>query len=295
MKLNPFSAVLFVVLVAVSAVAAPVTLLNVSYDPTRELYQEYNAAFARYWKSKTGQDVVVKQSHGGSGKQARAEAAPELEREVPGSVWRVLWQRKILLVFAFIMLLFQFAYSQWGFGLPLQVSARFDDGAAIYGWLASFNGVLVIIFTPLIAALIRNWRVMRGTALGGLLYAVAFGLLIFIRTLPFYFASVFVLTMGEIVMTIDAQAFVADYSPSSHRGRLNSVVNIISGTGRMLSPMVIGAVIAASSLQYAWVVVSAVAAVGAAILLSVTRAKAVRAHSTRVGSVSAPEDEAPGM
>jgi len=54
------------------AAAAGATLLNVSYDPTRELYQEYNAAFAKYWKSKSGQDVAVKQSHGGSGKQARA-------------------------------------------------------------------------------------------------------------------------------------------------------------------------------------------------------------------------------
>lgn len=50
----------------------PVELLNVSYDPTRELYQEYNQAFAEYWKNKTGQEVTVKQSHGGSGKQARA-------------------------------------------------------------------------------------------------------------------------------------------------------------------------------------------------------------------------------
>jgi sulfate transport system substrate-binding protein len=51
---------------------AAVTLLNVSYDPTRELYVEFNAAFAKYWKAKTGQDVSVKQSHGGSGKQARS-------------------------------------------------------------------------------------------------------------------------------------------------------------------------------------------------------------------------------
>jgi sulfate transport system substrate-binding protein len=49
-----------------------VTLLNVSYDPTRELYQEFNQAFAREWKIKTGDDVKVKQSHGGSGKQARS-------------------------------------------------------------------------------------------------------------------------------------------------------------------------------------------------------------------------------
>ncbi len=51
---------------------ADTTLLNVSYDPTRELYQDYNQAFAQYWKAKTHQNVVIKQSHGGSGKQARA-------------------------------------------------------------------------------------------------------------------------------------------------------------------------------------------------------------------------------
>ena len=48
------------------------TLLNVSYDPTRELYQQYNAAFAKYWQAKTGEKVAIKQSHGGSGKQARS-------------------------------------------------------------------------------------------------------------------------------------------------------------------------------------------------------------------------------
>jgi sulfate/thiosulfate transport system substrate-binding protein len=49
-----------------------IQLLNVSYDPTRELYQEYNAAFAGYWQAKTGQRIVIQQSHGGSGKQARS-------------------------------------------------------------------------------------------------------------------------------------------------------------------------------------------------------------------------------
>jgi sulfate/thiosulfate transport system substrate-binding protein len=54
------------------SVRADVTLLNVSYDPTRELYQAFNEAFAKFWKAKTGETVVIKQSHGGSGKQARA-------------------------------------------------------------------------------------------------------------------------------------------------------------------------------------------------------------------------------
>jgi len=55
-----------------AAEAADITLLNVSYDPTRELYEDYNAAFAKHWLAKTGKTVEIRQSHGGSGKQARS-------------------------------------------------------------------------------------------------------------------------------------------------------------------------------------------------------------------------------
>ena len=58
--------------VSFTASAKEIKLLNVSYDPTRELYQDYNAAFAKHWKDKTGDTVKIEQSHGGSGKQARA-------------------------------------------------------------------------------------------------------------------------------------------------------------------------------------------------------------------------------
>ena len=57
---------------ASSAWAKDIKLLNVSYDPTRELYTEFNAAFSKHWKAKTGDNVTVEQSHGGSGKQARS-------------------------------------------------------------------------------------------------------------------------------------------------------------------------------------------------------------------------------
>ena len=63
----------FVAFASVTARAqASVSLLNVSYDPTRELYVEFNAAFAKHWKATSGQEVTIKQSHGGSGKQARS-------------------------------------------------------------------------------------------------------------------------------------------------------------------------------------------------------------------------------
>jgi sulfate/thiosulfate-binding protein len=68
----PLCALIGKALVAGSAAGADVTLLNVSYDPTRELYREINEAFAKQWRDKTGQTIEIRQSHGGSGKQARA-------------------------------------------------------------------------------------------------------------------------------------------------------------------------------------------------------------------------------
>jgi sulfate/thiosulfate-binding protein len=67
-----FILALFAAAFATAATAAPVELLNVSYDPTREFYDEYNALFIKHWKEKSGETVTIAQSHGGSGKQARA-------------------------------------------------------------------------------------------------------------------------------------------------------------------------------------------------------------------------------
>ena len=73
-KLLAYGALIAAVALAgvVTARAADLHLLNVSYDPTRELYEDYNQAFAAYWNQKTGDTVTIDQSHGGSGKQAQA-------------------------------------------------------------------------------------------------------------------------------------------------------------------------------------------------------------------------------
>ncbi|TKI04005.1 sulfate ABC transporter substrate-binding protein [Martelella alba] len=68
--MSTWRAGLFLLLLSGSALAKDIQLLNVSYDPTRELYQQYNAAFSKYWQAKTGDKVAIRQSHGGSGKQA---------------------------------------------------------------------------------------------------------------------------------------------------------------------------------------------------------------------------------
>lgn len=83
-----------------AADAAKVTILNVSYDPTRELYNDYNGAFAKYWLAKTGQKVQINQSHGGSGKQARSVidglAADVVTLGLAGDVDAIATQGKLL-------------------------------------------------------------------------------------------------------------------------------------------------------------------------------------------------------
>jgi sulfate/thiosulfate-binding protein len=82
------------------AQAADVTLLNVSYDPTRELYVDFNKSFAEYWKKKTGDTVTIKQSHGGSGRQARSVidglAADVVTLALAGDIDQIANQGKLL-------------------------------------------------------------------------------------------------------------------------------------------------------------------------------------------------------
>lgn len=198
---------------------------------------------------------------------------PELEKFVDESVFSILWKRKIIIVFALIMMVVQFVYSQWGFALPLQMEALFEDSASKYGLLASFNGLLVIVLTPLVTPFVRRTRALTGTLAGGIMYAAALAMLIIIKDLYLFYISMFIFTLGEVIMTIDAGVFVAGMLPSSHRGRLDSIFNTITNTGRVMSPMVIGWVIAASSLSFAWVVISATAVFGCAALFALIRSR----------------------
>src|SRR5262245_52568901 len=70
--LLPFLATAGAIGFVIDDARAETELLNVSYDPTREFYSEFNTLFAEHWKAQTGEDLTVKQSHGGSGKQARS-------------------------------------------------------------------------------------------------------------------------------------------------------------------------------------------------------------------------------
>ena len=215
---------------------------------------------------------------------------PDLERYSEETLLQVLWKRKVIIVFALIMMALQFTYSQWGFALPIQLNALFGEtnGPAIYGGIASFNGFLVIALTPLVTPLIRRTRALTGTLAGGLMYAAAFAMMLVIKDLYLFFVSMFIFTFGEVIMTIDAGVFVAGMLPSSHRGRLDSIYSSISQTGRVISPVIVGWVISGSSLPAAWILLSGTAVFGCAALFALIRSKPGKKQIDMVSAINIP-------
>lgn len=191
----------------------------------------------------------------------------ELEKDAKGSVLKVLLSRPILIYFALILLCFQFEYSQWGFTLPIQMGEMFKDmGGAYYGLLSSFNGLIVIIFTPIISTLTHNYKPIRVVAFGGLCYGISFGMLGFTKALGFFFIAIFIMTVGEILVSINSSTFIANHTPASHRGRVSAVLPLIFGAGYTFGPMIMGRFISVYSITKAWLLIGAMGLISAFLM-----------------------------
>ncbi len=177
----------------------------------------------------------------------------ELEKRVDGSIFEVLFARPILIYFALASFGFSFVYSQWSFMMPIHVENNFiDQGAVIYGRMGAFNGFIVILFTPILTSLLMKQNNIRRIILGGILYTFGFGMLGFISTQMAFFISVFIFTLGEILVTISTVPFIVNHTPASHRGRMNSVLPLLIGFGHTLGPIVMGNVLELSSIEMGW-------------------------------------------
>ena len=187
----------------------------------------------------------------------------KLEQHEEGSVVSVLLKRPVLLYFSLIMLLYGFSYSQWVFTLPLQMAHLFKaNGAKFYGFVAGINGLVVILFTPIITTVLHKIKALKAIAIGGIFYTLSFGMFGYINKLPMFFISIFIMTLGEIMISTNQGTFVANHTPSSHRGRINSILPIISGTGYACGPMVMGNVSSSFGYTVTWTIISIIMLIG---------------------------------
>ncbi|OGO78104.1 MAG: MFS transporter [Clostridiales bacterium GWB2_37_7] len=190
----------------------------------------------------------------GNTKQDISDESRAMERSESGSIIGVLLRRPALLIFALVILGYNFTYAQWGFMMPMHSGQNFGVmGATYYGYMASFNGLVVIAFTPLITWIMRKIKHIKRIVFGGLLYAIGFGMLGLYNTLAAFFVSVFVFTIGEIVLSISTMPFIADNTPMSHRGRMSGVLGTMFGFGYIISPLIMGTVIKTTGLELGWI------------------------------------------
>ncbi len=184
------------------------------------------------------------------------DASRRLERREEGSIFAVLLKRPILIYFGIIMLGYNFAYSQWSFMLPMQTMQNFaQEGAKYYGFIAGFNGLTVMLFTPIVTKITEGVKSMRRMVYGGLFLALGFGMLGVTHSLAFVFLWAFTFTLGEIILAISVTPFIVNHTPVSHRGRMSSVVPMIFGLGETLGPVGMGYALAYMSIDTGWMLI----------------------------------------
>ena len=189
-------------------------------------------------------------------KEESEEAVYQKARENV-SVWRVLWDNKAILIFTVGMALYYAAYNQFSFLMPLEMGRiHGDDGALIFGTVNSLNCIIVVIFTPLITAWFKRVRETGKMAIGrGLLIL---GYLLFVLLLgfiPVYYAAITLFTWGEIFNAISEGTYETKRVPSSHRGRLTSVVGVLQGILLSLFNVLVGKMYDWTGSLGAWAIV----------------------------------------
>lgn len=169
----------------------------------------------------------------------------EYEDEEEGeNIYSVLIARKSVLIQILSFIFMAFIYDQIIFALPLYMSEIFGkESAKLYGFLSGFNGVIVIIFTPIVTWLVFKLKELEKVMLGVGLYGLSFVIIINEPVYAIFFIMMFLFTIGEIVNMLGAFPFISRRVPSSHRGRINSYVFIGYTIGTLLGHGVIGYVI----------------------------------------------------
>lgn len=208
------------------------------------------------------------------GREAVGEI-PELppgETAQEGSTLSVLLRRPALILFSVALAFYNFVYVQHSFSLPLQMKHLFgEDGPPLFGFMMSVNALTVVALTPLITRLTSRFSDIGNTGLGGLLYGLGFGMILFLDRAPWFVVSTVVWTIGEILVVTNSRAYISNHTPITHRGRFAAATDIISGTGFTLGPLLMGELIGRTGLGAVWIVSFALALAGTLLLLSLAR------------------------
>ena len=193
------------------------------------------------------------------------------------SVFSVLRENPLLLLYLLCGTLYSAAYGQYGYIMPLDMQAiHGDSGAVIYGTVSSLNCIIVVVFTPLITKLFSNMRDTGKMLTGRLL--VFGGYLVFMLLLGFipgYYLCMLIFTWGEIFSTVSEGPYVSTRIPASHRGRINGLMSVVYTIVTGSVDLAVGQLYDRAGSGWTWVLILSV------ILLSAASALLLKALDKR--------------
>lgn len=192
----------------------------------------------------------------------------EDEKAQEGNVFKILIQRPRLLAFALLSMAYSFAYSQCNFSITLQLKDLFGDNASkLIGGVNSTNAVVVIIFTTFIVYKTRKNKTIFNISLAGIFFAVGFGMYYFVHSYLFFLVATVIWTIGEILNATNSGVYIAEHAPITHRGRFNSILSIITGSGAAVGPFIMGKYIQSYSVKAVWPLIFSITIVAALLML----------------------------
>ncbi len=182
------------------------------------------------------------------------ESADGTEVAHQGGLWSALAARPHLLFFSLMMALIWLAYSQVWFGAPLWLDEVHgpEAGPALYGVVMAFTAIVVLVVTPLVTRWFSGRSPALVIAVGTLFLGIGFLLFLWAAWVPLLFFAGFVLTVGEVLWATGAPAYMANHSPVTHRGRFNSMLTTVQGTGSMAGPWLGGLASGVWGLAILW-------------------------------------------
>ena len=193
-------------------------------------------------------------------KCARAE-----EKNESGNVFSVLLRRPKIMVFLAINTVLSIVYTQHNFSLPMMLDNVFgSSGASNYGITMSCNALTVITMTMFITHATRKWKPLSAIAMSGLLYAIGFGMITFIHSMPLYILSTLIWTIGEIMIVTNFGVYIANNTPQNYRARFNAVTSLSWAIGAALGTSLIGRYMDYFGVQAAWPLVFLLGLLGSA-------------------------------
>ncbi|SJL84052.1 MFS transporter [Vibrio palustris] len=193
-------------------------------------------------------------------KEQEHEHTSELEQPVQGNVWSVLKARPRLFGFTVLCGLLWYALNQMTMASPLYLSHLLgEQGPIVFGQLMTYACVVVVMITPLLMALTSNQVATVSLAYAGLLFILGYGLVMLLPTIPVHFVAWLFLSAGEVLLLTKEGVYLANNSPSSHRGRIQGVLVTLRSVLVMPSFVVIGFLIDHFGYRITWLSVMAIA------------------------------------